>query len=498
MATISNKGYTIKKKCLSQAMINIIENELNVIPEIKADYKEATSFKIYSESTELVKNKKTTYYTLPTFWALENIDTEPKYLFKIKNKDRIDIKFKGSLKYHQILCIESLLKIYYQDFTKGIIKPVAGCIISIPPGYGKTILAIYLASILKIKTLIVVHKTFLLDQWIQRISEYTNATIGIIQQNKIDINKDIVIGMLQSLNSRDYDNLDRFKLVIYDECHHLGAEVFSRVMNKLCRPYLLGLSGTVERTDKMEKVFYSYLGNIGFKIENKTEKNIIVQTYKFKTDNIKFRTLYNKFTKKYNFSKMITNITEIDERNKLIVDIVQDIINKESNRKLILLSGRIEHLHILKEMLDKIYPDNVGFYIGGMKKADLQISETKQILLASFEMAAEGLDIASLNTLLLISPKASIVQANGRIMRGDFKTIPLIIDIIDEIPIFKSMYKKRSDIYTQNYKTIFKHFKCDNNNNFKIIETNPDQEYKKVVFKNNDYLDMLNSDSSSE
>lgn len=89
-----------------------------------------------------------------------------------------------------------------------------------------TVCAINIACRLKLKTLVVVHKTFLQEQWVERIEQFSNANIGLIRQKKIDIeNKDIVIGMLQSISMKDYDSsvFDKFGLVIYDECF-IGTE----------------------------------------------------------------------------------------------------------------------------------------------------------------------------------------------------------------------------------------------------------------------------------
>ena len=57
----------------------------------------------------------------------------------------------------------------------------------------------------------------------------------------------------------------------------------------------------------------------------------------------------------------------------------------------------------------------VGYYVGGMKEKDLKISETKTVILATYSMAAEALDIKTLTTLFLLTPKTDVQQAVGRI-----------------------------------------------------------------------------------
>ena len=91
---------------------------------------------------------------------------------------------------------------------------------------------------------------------------------------------------------------------------------------------------------------------------------------------------------------------------------------------------------------------SVGYYVGGMKREKLKKSESKQLLLATYAMAKEGLDIKTLNCLILASPKKDIIQAVGRIMRQNHKTIkPLIVDFVDNFSIFTNQAKIRQRLY---------------------------------------------------
>ena len=113
-------------------------------------------------------------------------------------------------------------------------------------------MALYLLSKISKKTIVIVHKEFLLNQW-KRIEEYLpDARVGIIQANKIDIkNKDIVIAMLQSISMKEYDideTFGNFGFTIVDECHHISAEVFCRSLPKINSMYSLGLSATPRKS----------------------------------------------------------------------------------------------------------------------------------------------------------------------------------------------------------------------------------------------------------
>jgi superfamily II DNA or RNA helicase len=111
----------------------------------------------------------------------------------------------------------------------------------------------------------------------------------------------------------------------------------------------------------------------------------------------------------------------------------------------------------------------VGYYVGGMKEAALKESEKKKIIIATYAMASEGLDIKTLTTLILASPKTDVCQSVGRILRQKHSS-PLVIDIIDEHDIFMSQWYKRRKYYkSQDYKILV----CDNT------------EYDTQDFKNN-------------
>jgi superfamily II DNA or RNA helicase len=440
------KGYAVPKQTISKAEENLILKDLKVAPFIPGDYgKRPKPFKVYQEDEH--------YYYVPRFWGIKNFG-EPGVIDYDLQQHPFDVTFKGALRPYQQEIIAKLDAVFYDN--EGNLKPYAGGIVSIPPGGGKTVIAIYYACKLKMKTLIIVHKTFLLDQWVERLQEYTDASIGIIRQNKVNVeNKEVVIAMLQTLLSRDYDDLlKQFNTVVIDECHHTSAEGFSQVLPKIHSPYMIGLSATPERLDKLEKVFYWHMGDLLHRGEQKKNASeASVKMYYFKSDHPKFVTELIKWNMKPNMAKMITNLTEIEERNVLIVNIIKDIMRNDPERKVFLLTNRRNHIDELHQRLKEVFEDGVGLYIGGMKKEKLKESEEKAIILGTYEMASEGLDIQDLDTLVLATPKSNIVQSIGRIMRkqhGDYVNTPLIVDIVDRLDVFYAMSHKRKKIYTTN------------------------------------------------
>lgn len=336
-----------------------------------------------------------------------------------------------------------------------------------------TVMALYLGSYLEAKTFVLVHKTFLLEQWVNRAQQFTNAKVGILKQNKIpEPDCDIVVGMIQSISMRKYDEeiFNGFKLLIIDECHHYASPVFSKGLLKCSSPYILGLSATPYRNDKLTKVLFWNIGNIFYRQETKVNKQVICKIIKFKSNDKLFveKKQWRNGEMKTSHVKMINNFVKIKSRNNVIINILNEL-RKYPERKILVLSGRKEHLKYLKKTIDLNVENDIEagllepmeyrtyFYMGGMKVRQRKEAEDYgDMLFGTYDMAHEGLDIDRLNTIVLTTSKKDIVQSVGRIMRrvlkvGDLR--PLIIDIKDEISIYNSQGNKRLKQYNMgNYK----------------------------------------------
>ena len=309
-----------------------------------------------------------------------------------------------------------------------------------------TALSLFIASKFKLKTLVIVHKTFLLNQWKDRIKEFMpNAKIGTIQQKTVDTeDKDIVIGMLQSISMKDYamTTFDCFGMLIIDECHRISSKVYSRALRKTNSTYMLALSATPTRKDGLTKVLKWHVGDIVYSVKRKGGDGVNVERYIINSDNEGYTNELLNFRGKPNMPKMINNITEYMNRTLLIINRIKDLIKED--RRILLLSDRRNHLADIFKIVEKQNICSVGYYVGGMKEKDLKISSEMELILGTFSMANEGLDIPALNTLILASPKSDIIQATGRILRKDHIDIkPLIIDYVDNFSMFAGQARKR-------------------------------------------------------
>ena len=320
-------------------------------------------------------------------------------------------------------------------------------VLSLPCGFGKTTVSLAIACKLGYRTMIIVHKEFLANQWEERIKQFCpGATIGRVQQNKKDVECDFVIAMLQSLSLKEYTfgDFDSIGTLIVDEAHHICAKVFSQSLFKMCPKHIFGLSATPIRKDGLTKVLHWFMGPTFFAVERENQQDVEVFPIEFECQRFRDPPPCTRFGK-LSLSTMITELTENRERNSMLVGLISRIA--KSTRQILVLSDRRQHCM----MLHQCFPKRSGLYMGGMKEADLAESSTKKIIFATFSQAHEGLDIPSLDTVILATPKSDIVQSIGRIMRETKgkKNNPNIYDIFDQWSVCHAMYNKRLRVYKQ-------------------------------------------------
>lgn len=359
-----------------------------------------------------------------------------------------------------------------------------------------TVIALNIASLFQVKTLIVVHKGFLLNQWKERIEQFTDSPIGIIQQNKIDIDgKHFVIGMLQSIAKDKYDSdiFADFGLVIFDEAHHAPSKYFSRALPLINCKKTLALSATPKRSDKLEKVLHWYFGPIIYQYNLEENKTVLTRIYKYNLIHQKFVEKKQRFTGEVNRPGTITNLITIGRRNRFIIDLVEELLTEEG-RKFIILSERVEHLELLKKRLDDRNLCTSGFYIGGMKQKKLDETSQCQIIFGTFQMASEALDIKGLNTLIMATPRREIEQTIGRITRDpNSKIRPVVIDVLDNLESFIRQGYYRRNFYRKNgYQIMFAEVE-DNNiikeNDITIVHDVCETTVSKINNEDIDFID---------
>lgn len=433
---LCRKGYKVIKKHHSPTKLAKVRKELSVKPFTgfsMGGFDTSKPFNVFYENQKKLYLPK--HYGLKMFGEPEKIDVDDGL--------EINIEFNGSMRQKQ----EVVIKAYMDSLdTKG------GGLISLPCGAGKTVISLYIISLIKRKTIILVHKDFLMNQWYDRIKQFLpTARIGKIQQNTADVeNKDIVLAMVQSVSMKDYD-MDIFKdfgLSVFDECHHLGAEVFSKSLLKVNSKYMLGLSATPKRKDGLSKVFEWFIGDMVYCVKKREEEDVLVEVHKYFNEDKEYSEEMYTVQQNICAPRMINNVCAFLDRNRLIMKLLKD--NVKEKRDVLILSDRREHLRMIHEYVTSKDIGTIGYYVGGMKPDALRETCEKQIILGTFSMASEGMDIPKLNTIILSSPKSDIIQSVGRILRQkkeDRKFTPKIIDIYDDFSIFKRQGDKRLKYY---------------------------------------------------
>jgi superfamily II DNA or RNA helicase len=236
---------------------------------------------------------------------------------------------------------------------------------------------------------------------------------------------------------------DQFGLLIVDEAHHIGASAFSQAMFRFCPKYTLGLTATPDRKDGLTRILYWFLGPEFFRVQRTGQKTTRVECVQFKSELFKESPPVTRFGK-LNMAEMINIVTEIPERNTVMCGLVREAL--KGTRRVLILSDRRTHCHYFHQ---EFGPEVSGLYYGGLGEAELAESSKKRVVIGTFAMAQEGLDIPVLDTVILASPKSDIVQAIGRIMRETpgKQNDPLIYDIVDHWSVFHAMARKRANVY---------------------------------------------------
>jgi superfamily II DNA or RNA helicase len=149
--------------------------------------------------------------------------------------------------------------------------------------------------------------------------------------------------------------------------------------------------------------------------------------------------------------KLITRVTDRGDRTAILLELTKQFVQREGRRVLI-LSDRKSQLKWFYDELKRLpeFAEDVGYYIGGMKQKDLEISATKHVVLGTFAMASEGMNIPVLDTLVMASPKSDIVQSVGRILRKraeDRHVVPLVVDVVDPHPSLTRQFRRRKAVY---------------------------------------------------
>ncbi len=434
---LTRNGY----KVLKTAENEVLKKQLTVkpyVPKVFVKPQFVKPYKVYHETES--------YLYLPKQFGIKKFGIPPTDNCSVSHGTDERWKFNGSIRDAQKPVVDAYLQPEPRDGM-----------ICLHTGGGKTVCALYIAAQLKVKTLIVVHNTFLKDQWEERIKSFLpNVKIGKIQGETIDVtDRDIIIAMIQSISMKDYpkESFYGIGLTIVDECHHIASEVFVQAFPKITAKHMLGLSATPDRKDGLMYVIEWFLGPILYRSESsdKEDTDVKVEVYQFNPDDEEFNKIVYNNQGVMSSVSMVNKIADFAPRTKILADILDDVL--DDKRQILVLSDRVQHC---KDILAALSPENqekaciLAQSVPAPKRAEWCVS--KKILIATYSMCKEGFDVPTLNTLMMATPRPDIDQIVGRILRTEKskRTVnPLILDIVDstmrrQFQQRLALYKKRN------------------------------------------------------
>lgn len=354
------------------------------------------------------------------------------------------------------------IKLYdYQEKAVNELIQAQGGILQSKAGSGKTRMGIATICAMGLKTLWLTHTNELLNQSYNAAAEFIDKKLlGKITAGKMQIADGITFATVQTLSKADLNALRyEWDMIVVDECHRCSgtinkATMFSKILNNLAAKYKYGLSATLHRADGLIKCTYALLGGVAHTVPDNVVNTMRVEIQKKETGvQINRKCLDTDGTLCY--AKLINYLAEHKKRNVKIAHDIEDLAYQRHS--IIILSDRVEQLNKLYNTLENRYKEDAVILHGKVKKADRELaleqmrSKEKHILLATYQLAKEGLDVPCLDRLLLATPvkdHAIVVQSVGRIARVcEGKGTPVVYDYVDDIGFLQGMWKKRCTSY---------------------------------------------------
>jgi superfamily II DNA or RNA helicase len=402
---------------------------------VESNYASFTGFPTYVKNYRVRGDR----ILIPRVYAYERLNWVPKTK-EFKCMSNLSVFSGQPREYQQSIINDTLIKL----------KEFPGVILSVYTGSGKTFMALKLLTVFKLKTIIIVNKEMLMDQWIEQIKVFIpNARVGKIQGTKFDTeSKDIVIGMLQTVskNKRTISDYKQFNFVIYDECHNVNAKQFSDALFLIPSYYRLGLSATPTRSDGLHVISESHIGPI-ITYENEDRLEPEIHIYNCPAISINHSTMKNG---KVNISKITTDVSVNDTVNNFIAGIVKKYHN--IGHKILVLTSRVQQCKLLSSMHD-ISPSSV--IAGKMTSSEKAEALKSDIIFSTYQMFSEGTDKPNLSCLILAASKVDITQAIGRVLRRRNEHNPVVCDILYTDGVLMSQWYRRNRQYK-----MYKKIKC--------------------------------------
>ena len=463
----SNMLY-INEKGISQSALNKIKR-LAAFKNPDFYKSQAMRLPVYNKPRIISTSEETNnYLCIPRGCEESLIDLLKELNVKFITKDErsignpINLSFHGQLRDEQQLAVNEMLK-----YENGVLSATTA--------FGKTVIASYIISERKVNTLILVHSSALLSQWEKSLKEFLIfnealpeqikkrgrrkklSHIGLLGSGKNTINGIVDVAIMQSMFNKDEvkDLIKNYGMIIVDECHHISAFSFEKVLKEANAKYVYGLTATPVRQDGHHPIIFMQCGPIRYKVDARLQADKREFSHFIVPRFTEFRVM-----DEADYQSVCGKLIYNEMRNKMIVNDALKIFSQGRNP--IILTERTEHTEILSDMLsDKC--KNL-FLLNGkdktkVKKEKLEtikaVPENENIIIvATGKYVGEGFDEPRLDTLLLAMPvawKGTLAQYAGRLHRNYIgKREVLVYDYADVfVPMLDRMYHKRVKGYAE-------------------------------------------------
>lgn len=353
------------------------------------------------------------------------------------------------------------------DQGVSILQKDESFVMQAPTGFGKTVMAVQMIKRVGRPTLVIVTKEDLLERWEEEIVKWLGFKPGLIQGQTCDI-KPVTIAMVHTLAQQGVTPqvAQAFGFVLWDECHRMAADTFSRTAFQFPALLRMGLSATPTRLDGREQMIFDTIGPIRV-VQEALQITPTVAVYKSQWQAPRWRCKYCKGAgcppcqgKGYRKAHadvgktmhLEKDIAEHPERNAMLLKIIKQA--HERGRRIVVFSSLVAHLKFLQEKSIQhmgIPEDETALYISGLSKKGREKAKAKPVLFATWGMMGEGTDIPWLDVCVLGTPRANVEQAIGRVLREyPDKPTPVVVDICDyDHPVFEKYALKRRKLYSK-------------------------------------------------
>ncbi len=356
----------------------------------------------------------------------------------------VELVFRGELRGFQQAALDAVLARQFGT-------------LSAPTGSGKTVIALAVIAARKQPTLVVVHTKELVNQWLDRIETFLGIPrreIGIIGGGEKRLGKELTVGIVNSIYPTAHEINEYIGHIVVDECHHIPSRTFTQAVSAFDSKFMLGLSATPWRRDKLTRLIYWHLGDrvheIGQGALQESGDVLRAEVIVRETDYI------STWDASVHYARMLSELTRDYERNRQIVgDVIEEA--RQGQGICLVLTDRKAHCEELAAILDEhgIHVEVLTADLARKKREDVVErvnAGAVPVLVATGQLIGEGFDCRELSTLFLATPikfNGRLVQYLGRVLRpAPGKEKARVYDYVDSnIGVLVNSARVRQQVY---------------------------------------------------